>query len=173
MQDMHKKHFYKSHTFSLFQIQTPLTTKIIMQMHIPCLNTKSIPMTLLFLKNMYPQVLKTQCFNDDGLSFREEVKATEIGHLFEHILIEEIYSRQSAKEKRSVVINGNTAWNWYRDPRGTFHILVDRGSKDKDIVEISLHKAVLLIEQLLTLRIESKSRRSKISRYIQQPAVYV
>jgi hypothetical protein len=63
-------------------------TTITMYLNTPFFYTKYLPKTHRILKTMVPQVLKTQCFNDSNLPFNVEVRDTEIGHMFEHIILE-------------------------------------------------------------------------------------
>ncbi|HEY3297818.1 MAG TPA: hypothetical protein VGK34_04105, partial [Armatimonadota bacterium] len=61
-----------------------------------------------------------RCDNENGYSFRQESRATEIPHLFEHLIIE-----LQGQVQRSSILRGETQWNWRIDPRGRFHVYVD------------------------------------------------
>lgn len=74
------------------------------------LNTRYIPGLYEKLFKLMPSVLKTECFNPDDLPFSEEVKKTEIGHLFEHILLE-FMALQKEKFSKNFSIAGRTFWN--------------------------------------------------------------
>src|SRR5260221_1214377 len=74
--------------FSLAIIQKRTRTKITMDLLYNQINTKKIPLITDLLKENLPSVLATICYNDLNLPFHVEVLNTEIGHLFEHILLE-------------------------------------------------------------------------------------
>lgn len=158
---MGQKIYYQSNTFTIHIYQTSQKTYLTMRMFTPHINTESIPETTAFLDKFYPQVLQTECFNDGGRQFSHEVKETEVGHLFEHILIEKIYQCQKGLENQKIAVNGHTRWNWRNEPRGTFHIRIDRGSFDYLDVISCLDETICLIEQLLKLTTtETRQRQS-------------
>ncbi len=135
--------------FSLDIIQKQTTTKIVMQLLYNQVNTRDIPHIVELLEENLPNVLYTQCFNDDGLPFSVEVKHTEIGHLFEHILLEYLCQAKIAKGAQRASYAGNTKWNWLRDPRGKFHIRLTCGVKDADILPQALDKTIALMKIIL------------------------
>jgi len=120
-----------------------------MQLHTVFVNTCDFPETLEFLKNNYPSVLKTQCFNDKNLPFETEVVATEIGHLFEHILIDTLCSLKIKKGARTAIFNGTTSWNWLENPRGSFLIYIDACSSDYDLLIEALKLTINLTKNLM------------------------
>jgi len=126
-------------------------------------NTSDFPHTYRTLKTFLPSVLTTECFNDENLPFSQEVKSTEIGHLFEHILLEYMCQLKIAKGHKSAVFAGKTRWNWERDPRGTFHIRVNCTLKDVDIFPTALNKTIALMKIILN---------SKSTLPTQQPLFY-
>lgn len=140
---------YKSDFFSLSIKQGNKTTHIGMHLHVPFVNTSYLPHTKQFLIENYPSVLRTKCFNDKNLPFETEVNETEIGHLFEHILIDELCALKIKSGAKSAIFNGQTSWNWEIDPRGFFKIWVDIGKKEFELLIQGLKKAILLIEQLM------------------------
>ena len=92
------------------------------------------------LFKLLPQMASQHCFNDDGLSFRREAQATEIPHLFEHLIIEiQNLVRRGVGEPFS----GETRWNWTVDPRGRFYVTVDY---DNEMVALG---AIRLAEGLI------------------------
>ena len=135
--------------FSLDIKQKQKTTKIVMQLHYNQVNTHDIPTIVELLEQNLPNVLFTQCFNDEGFPFNIEVKNTEIGHLFEHILLEYLCQLKIAKGATSASFSGKTKWNWIRDPRGKFHIHLTCGVKDADILPLAIEKAVQLMKIIL------------------------
>ena len=135
--------------FSLAIRQQPTSTKIIMTMHNDKLNTSSLPETFYLLQKLLPNVLLTECYNDENLPFSVEVRNTEIGHLFEHILLEYLCQIKLARGYNAAVFSGRTRWNWIRDPKGMFHIHLDCGEKDADFLPEALEKTISLMKILL------------------------
>jgi hypothetical protein len=131
--------------FSLNVTQKNSSTKIIMQLHGSEVNTSHIPYIVDLLKINLPNVLLTKCFNDDNLPFQDEVRNTEIGHLFEHILLEYLCQLKIAKGFNRASYAGRTRWNWIKDPKGKFHIQLNCGIKDADILPLAIEKTVTLM----------------------------
>ncbi len=147
---MSNKLFYKSNFFSFSTKIAPLNTKLIMQVVLPYINTRDLPHIVDFLKTKFPSVLGTKCFNYYNLPFIKEVEATEFGHLFEHILLDQLCILKLALGYKKAVFNGRTEWNWKRDPKGLFHIIVDIGEKDIFILNQALKKTINLTEELIS-----------------------
>lgn len=145
---MSKKLFYHSPLLSLSLIQKRYTTLLTLEMFDTRINTRHLPLTVNYLERHFPTVLDTQCFNEEGLSFREEVKETEIGHLFEHIIIDELCLLKLDSGFDFATYNGNTSWNWEREKEGLFHIIIDIGSSDNNLLEKALDKAIFFLELL-------------------------
>src|SRR5579862_8893482 len=80
--------YFVENLFSLAITQKRTSTQIIMDVLYNQLNTSEIPYLLDVLQENLPSVLLTTCYNDLNLPFSVEVRNTEIGHLFEHILLE-------------------------------------------------------------------------------------
>ena len=114
--------YFVDNLFSLAIIQKQTRTKIIMDLLYNQINTKEIPFIEDLLKENLPSVLAATCYNDLDLPFDEEVRNTEIGHLFEHILLEYLCQNRLAKGAKRATFSGRTKWNWTRDPFGRFHI---------------------------------------------------
>jgi hypothetical protein len=106
--------------------------------------TGDLPQTLVFLRSQFPQVLRTKCFNDHQFSFRKEVRDTEIGHLFEHIVLASMCEHQD--EAR---YEGWTEWDWKKDTRGTFHISLSVGKKEQKALQAAIKFATSLVTRLL------------------------
>lgn len=136
-------------SFSLFIQQNTSCARIKMLLLKDPINTSDIPYTSDVLQYFLPGVLTTECFNDQGLPFSQEVKKTEIGHLFEHILLEYMCQLKIGKGYKSAVYSGRTKWNWERDPRGVFHIRINCTLKDADIFPFALDKSITLIKTIL------------------------
>ncbi|MDZ4786829.1 MAG: hypothetical protein SGJ02_12220 [bacterium] len=143
---------YHSHLFDLKIRQSSKTTSIDMQINFALVNTSDVPDTLEFLKQNIPSVLKTQCFNDQNLPFNVEVQQTEIGHLFEHILIDNLCALRIKSGATSAVFNGTTSWNWKKNQYGSFQILIDIGKKDLEMLVEGLRKTINLTKTLISPR---------------------
>ena len=74
------------------------------------------------LFKLLPQMAAQHCFNDEGLSFGREAQATEIPHLFEHLIME---IQNQVRRGVGIPLSGETRWNWTVDPRGRFYVTVD------------------------------------------------
>jgi hypothetical protein len=135
--------------FSLLIQQNISSARIKMLLLKDPINTADIPSTHNILQNFLPSVLTTQCFNDQNLPFSLEVKRTEIGHLFEHILLEYMCQLKIGKGHKSASYTGRTRWNWERDPRGVFHIHINCTLKDADIFPLALNKSITLMKKIL------------------------
>lgn len=136
--------------FSLAIKQSSTYTRISMQVLHKSLTTASMPFIVTLLKRELPNVLLTECYNDDNLPFAAEVRNTELGHLFEHILLEYLCQLKIAKGCVQASYSGRTRWNWIRDPRGLFHISLTCGQADADILPIALEKTITLMKLILT-----------------------
>ena len=141
--------YFVENLFSLAIIQRRTSTKITMDVLYNQLNTAEIPYLTETLEENLPSVLWTTCYNDLDLPFSVEVRNTEIGHLFEHILLEYLCQHKIAKGASRATYAGRTKWNWTRDPLGRFHIRLTCGSKDADILPPALEKTVALMKIIL------------------------
>jgi len=147
-----------------------------MLMKIPCINTRELPHTFQIIKRELPSLLVSTCFNEHNLPFKEEVKHTEIGHLFEHIVLEYLCLIKLADGHDTAVYNGVTSWNWVKETRGTFHIRIDVPFKDKKYLKQALEKTYTLMAKLLMPIIDTdiikKKTRSTADRFLYSlPAV--
>jgi hypothetical protein len=134
--------------FSLQVSHRMQSTLIIMKLFTPTVNTKDIPWTYSLLKQQLPSILSSKCFNEEQLPFAVEVRRTEIGHLFEHILLEYLCKEKLLKGYNRAMFSGNTKWNWERDPWGMFHIIINMHATDMDIFPPSLEKGVNLLRMI-------------------------
>lgn len=121
-----------------------------MQVKSDIVNTRYLPHTCTLLRETLPSVLRTSCFNDQNLPFNIEVKKTEIGHLFEHILLEYLCLDKFKFGHTKVVFNGRTRWNWLLNKYGSFEINIDAGYKDRNYLLTALEKALILVEKIYT-----------------------
>jgi hypothetical protein len=145
-----QQNYFVENLFTLAIIQKQTSTRITMDLHYNQLNTEEIPSIVSLLEENLPSVLSTICYNDNNLPFNEEVQNTELGHLFEHILLEYLCQHKMAKGARRATYAGRTKWNWTRDPLGRFHIQLNCGKKDADILPLALEKTVALMKVILS-----------------------
>jgi len=112
-------------------------------------HTNSLPSTHEVLEENLPGVLLTKCFNDSGLPFDSEVKNTEIGHLFEHIILEFLCQKKIQSGSKKASFRGVTNWNWREDQRGTYHIEIDVKPADIIYFQYALEESVKLLNKIL------------------------
>jgi len=102
-----------------------------------------------FLEKNLPGILKNKCFNYENLPFQKEVEKTEIGHLFEHMVLENLCRERVVRGEKNSVFNGSTKWNWKKENRGTFHITIDIGFSEKKILKNALSNTISLMDKLM------------------------
>lgn len=140
---------YQNSYFSLKVTSDTKKAKILMDMLIPIFDTKILPQTSSILKKELPSIMYSKCFNENDWSFAKEVKNTEIGHLFEHILLEYISEFKRLMGIKNPIHNGMTSWNWQKEPQGRFHILIDIPRKDKDVIDSAIRKSLVLLSTII------------------------
>ncbi|KKR16143.1 MAG: hypothetical protein UT77_C0005G0037 [Candidatus Daviesbacteria bacterium GW2011_GWC2_40_12] len=140
---------HSSELFSLVVNHEEMNTKITMELFASIVNTKHIPATCQLLQKHLPTIMHSKCFNKKNYPFAKEVKETEIGHLFEHILLEYLCHLKQRRGISKHVHNGLTRWNWKEDARGVFHIHVDAGHEDKEIFQVALKHSIELLTDIL------------------------
>lgn len=124
-------------------------TSIKMSLYTNYYHTNSLPKTNTILEDILPQVLKTQCFNELNLPFDSEVRNTEIGHLFEHILLEYLCQEKIANGYKRASFRGVTKWNWRKDAKGTFNIVIKVNPSDIIFFQYALEKSIKLLDKIL------------------------
>ena len=97
------------------------------------------------LQRNLPQVLDALCFNDSNLPFDIEVKNTEMGHLFEHIILEYMCEEKIKNGFPKASFKGVTNWNWKKDIQGTFHIQIEIEPADLEFFEVAFDEDVVAI----------------------------
>lgn len=123
-------------------------------------NTRHLPATASILKTNLPSVLESKCFNEEKLPFAIEVTATEIGHLFEHILLTYLCKKKVGQGARRATFRGVTDWNWKKDPWGTFHITIGAGAKEEDILMSAMTPTISLVTKVLEQQYSEQERPS-------------
>ena len=119
------------------------TNRVRLVVEIPeteALTTAEAPRIPRILFRLFPHMAAQRCHNDGGYSFRREAQATEIPHLFEHLILE---IQNQVRRGVGLPFAGETSWNWTVDPRGRFYVTVDY---DNEIVALG---AVRLAERVI------------------------
>lgn len=142
---------YATHSpsFSSHVRHTITKTHITMRVFTKEVHTGSMRNTLPILKKQLPTILQSTCFNEGNIPFRVEVTRTELGHLFEHILLEYLCQLKLLSGSEEAVFSGTTDWNWNKYPRGTFQITVSVGKEDRDIFPQAFEKTSQLFETII------------------------
>jgi hypothetical protein len=96
-----------------------------------------------------PIIMTCDCYNEGDLPFCEEVKHTETGHLFEHILLEYLCQAKLAAGHDRAEFSGNTSWNWVKEKRGRFHITIGKESGDACFFNEALKQSLALLNRIL------------------------
>lgn len=136
--------------FSLTIKHTKFHTNIHMNFFTALVNTRDLPWTYSLLSEYLPSILQSTCYNDENIPFAIEVKRTELGHLFEHIVLEYLCEEKLRLGFEEATFSGRTKWNWEQDPYGVFHIHIDMPISDRDIFSPALHKSIFLMRRIIT-----------------------
>lgn len=140
---------YKSPLFNLTVKCYPKGLAIRMEMGVPVLNTSLIPQTSRILNKQLPDISRHKCYNQKKLPFLKEAENTEIGHLFEHILIEYLYQHLNRTKQSDIFLKGETSWDWHKDKPGTFHIEIRYNKLASSKLFIALKQSIVLTSQIL------------------------
>ena len=105
------------------------------------LRTSALPDLPARAMTLLPGLRGHRCDNGAGLTFAQELADTEVAHLFEHVAVELMALAGSPD-----TLAGRTTWDFRRDGRGVFHVLVDY---DDDLIAIgALTEAVPIVRWL-------------------------
>jgi hypothetical protein len=102
--------------------------------------THEVPRIPRILFKLFPHMATQRCYNDGGYSFRREAQATEIPHLFEHLIIE---IQDQVRRGMGAPFAGETQWNWTVDPRGRFYVTVDYDNEIVALASIRLAERII------------------------------
>jgi len=170
MQNLHYKRSFNFELFSLKIVHRRVSTYLSMKLFTEVINTKDLPNTKRILKTILPSIFYSKCFNERNLPFSREVKCTEIGHLFEHIMLEYLCRLKLSRGFKEVEFEGLTRWNWYKEEKGTFHITINSTIHDREIFFQALGKSIALINFIF--REENVTKRfwikDNISMFVQK-----
>lgn len=128
---------------------------ITMKMHAPILGTSKLPHTYSMLESQLPSILRSHCFNNKNQAFSKEVLDTEIGHLFEHILLEYLTKLKFLYDNKSVSFKGFTYWDWKKEEQGLFHIRIKAKTDVDHLLEEAVDKSIALLNGILENRLVS------------------
>ena len=103
-------------------------------------HTAQAPRVPRILFKLFPHMVTQRCHNGAGLSFRREAEATEIPHLFEHLILE---IQDQVRRHVGEPFTGETHLNWTIDPRGRYYVTIDY---DDEIVALG---AIRLAERVI------------------------
>lgn len=124
-------------------------THLVLDFFVPKIYTSELPNTLPVLWKLIPSIYKSQCFNEGNLAFSEEVKDTEVGHLFEHILLEFLCITKLKRGFDCSEYSGVTNWNWKKERKGKFHVKIDLGISDYEIFREAVEKTINVMNLIL------------------------
>lgn len=123
--------------------------EFVMCPHPDYLTTKSYSNVSSDLDTHLPVIFKCQCFNSTGKTFRDEVTDTEMGHLFEHILLEYLCDVKAESGQKKVQHYGRTYWNRPHQEEGTFVIHINATDSDLGHLDTALARTHDLMSRLL------------------------
>lgn len=129
--------------------QRPDHAEITIQFFTNFYTTNEIPGTISVLQTSLPRIFKHKCFNTGNYAFKKEAANTELGHLFEHILLEFLCIYKYKEGQNDFNLKGLTEWNWLQDPRGIFYISLNTEKNDTFILQQALIQTQKLMETIL------------------------
>ncbi len=140
---------FTSENISLVMKINQATTNIDLYLPPYATYTDNFPQTNAIVAGVLPTIFRHRCYNLKHKPFAQEITDTQIGHLFEHILLEYLLQLKIAKEKSTVKLIGETVWDWDKEEPGTFHITLSVGEDDRAIIQASLYKGLSLLTRIL------------------------
>ncbi|SRR6266404_6813654 len=111
------------------------------------ISTATLPETFDILSKYLPSIFNCQCFNNENNNFKKECQNTEIGHLFEHIMLEHLCIEKIADGGSEATYEGRTSWE--EDKTQTFYIEIKVGSSEIDMIKKAFNKSVDLLNKIL------------------------
>jgi len=135
--------------FKLYVKNNSKSTRIKMDSETKKIYTKDLLKTTALLKRFLPSIFHCECFNYGNKTFLEEVQNTELGHLFEHMILEFLCLKKIENGHENVVFEGRTSWNWIKDKSGIFYIDINAGISDIEIFNDALTKSVNLVAAIV------------------------
>ncbi|HSX57905.1 MAG TPA: hypothetical protein VLE47_01370 [Candidatus Saccharimonadales bacterium] len=139
---------YSSQNFFLYKRTSGTNLYLVMQLLTGFVKTDKLPKTKMILRESLPQIFLNECFNEESLCFSKEVENTEIGHLFEHILLQNLLQKNLSNEQE-LEINGETFWNWKKETIGKFHIQIEGKNLKERSLQPSIDDSISLLEKII------------------------
>lgn len=123
--------------------------KVILKLKISkySLKTSQFPKTALILNKYLPTIFRNKCFNNANIPFVQEVLNTEISHLFEHVLLENMCLIK-IKYVDSVAYDGRTFWDIDQN-NGEYRIEIQCHLYDWPIFIKALSKSIQLMDLIM------------------------
>lgn len=140
---------YRLPKFSLEICEAKFGIRLTMVLFMESLTTRYFPGTYLTLSQHLPRIFRSRCFNQGHLPFEQEVQDTEMGHLFEHILLEYLCELKISRGASRAVFKGETWWDWRISRRGTYNIDIQSFNLDRKLFNEALRKAVKLFNFII------------------------
>lgn len=139
---------YNSKNFDLNLNFCKNSLRLTHTIHNGLVSTNNLPLTFSILKLRLPSIFENTCFNDENKSFQNEVKNTEIGHLFEHILLEKL-KIEALKRNIYGDFEGYTHWDWNVTQFGQFNISIKMANRMEVYLEDALKSSLPILEEIL------------------------
>lgn len=158
-----------SENFHISLRQSKQTIIITMHIEREDVTTTNMPCIAKLLKKELPTILQSTCFNEGNIPFYKEVLSTELGHLFEHMLLEYLCIAKIGMGFKEAVFSGVTKWDWNKDPYGTFHIEIDIEKNDQVFLTPALQKTITLFKKVLLSTQEVPFANERISSQTTMP----
>lgn len=149
---------YSSSRLSIRSIKRLNTLEIFLFIPVPYLNTIFYPETLAILKKDLPCILKSKCLNELNLPFQIEACQTEIGHLFEHICLENLQKFNYLVSGQKRLFRGITIWDWKKNPKGSFKIEIITEKIDPSVHVLAIAESIKLLEKIILSEVKKEGQ---------------
>lgn len=141
-----------SPSFSLLVTTFHSKTKIEMKVLNGIVKTRNLQKLNEVLGEHVPTIFESKCINKNGLTFEAEVADTQIGHLYEHMVLEFLCQIKVANGYNRAIYSGLTSWNLQAQDRGCFNISLNAGVTDWSYLVYSIRKASFLLNKIFFLQ---------------------
>lgn len=110
--------------------------------------TAAFPKMVDFLKSELGTILDCKCENPSDLPFDQEVRNTELGHLYEHVILEYLCDEKIKNGAGSASFKGDTFWEVKEEQPYKFLIRIQLDITESSLLSKALDKANFLMEKL-------------------------
>lgn len=138
---------YNSKNFFVTASQLDDCVFLTQTVHNPIVGTRELPYTYRVLEKTIPSIFKNHCDNYKKYPFVKEVKDTEVGHLYEHLILEYL-KLIGVKKFGKADFSGETSWDWAREKKGTFRIIIYSNKSQNNLFNHAFKKATLVLEKI-------------------------